>query len=76
LSAETFGDYVSGPSHVLPTDGAARVWSGVSTMSFMKSFAIQSATAEGGRSLSAAAARLARMEGLEAHAIAADLRGR
>ncbi len=75
-SAETFGDYVSGPSHVLPTDGAARVWSGVSTLSFMKSFAIQSATAEGGRALSAAAARLARLEGLEAHAVAADLRGR
>lgn len=73
-SAETFGDYVSGPSHVLPTDGAARTWSGVSVQSFMKSFVVQRATARGAAALAPAAARLARMEGLEAHARAADLR--
>jgi histidinol dehydrogenase len=72
--AETFGDYVCGPSHVLPTDGAARAWSGVSVASFMKSFAVQEIDAVGARTLSAAAARLARLEGLEAHARAADLR--
>ncbi len=75
-AAETFGDYVAGPSHVLPTDGAARTWSGVSTASFMKSFAIQEATEAGARALAPAAARLARLEGLEAHALAADLRAR
>jgi histidinol dehydrogenase len=73
-SAETFGDYVCGPSHVLPTDGAARAWSGVSVASFMKSFTVQTLDADGARTLAAAAARLARLEGLEAHARAADLR--
>ncbi|HRE43261.1 MAG TPA: histidinol dehydrogenase [Terricaulis sp.] len=73
-SAETFGDYVCGPSHVLPTDGAARAWSGVSTGSFMRSFTVQTLSEAGARTLAPAAARLARLEGLEAHARAADLR--
>ncbi len=75
-SAETFGDYICGPSHVLPTDGAARSWSGVNVASFMKSFSVQSLSADGARALAPAAARLARLEGLEAHARAADLRAR
>ena len=74
-TAETFGDYLSGPSHVLPTDGAARAWSGVSVASFMTSFAVQTATAEGAARLAPMAARLARGEGLEAHARAAEVRG-
>jgi histidinol dehydrogenase len=74
-AAETFGDYVSGPSHVLPTDGAARTWSGVSTASFMSSFVVHEVTPEGVASLAPHAGRLARLEGLEAHARAADLRG-
>jgi histidinol dehydrogenase len=73
-AAETFGDYVSGPSHVLPTDGAARVFSGVSVASFMTSLVVQQVTREGAAALAPAAARLARLEGLEAHARAADLR--
>ncbi|NWG52576.1 MAG: histidinol dehydrogenase [Hydrogenophilaceae bacterium] len=73
-SGETFGDYVCGPSHALPTDGAARAWSGVSVASFMKSFTVQELSAEGARSLADAAGRLARLEGLEAHARAADMR--
>jgi histidinol dehydrogenase len=73
-SAETFGDYVCGPSHVLPTDGAARAWSGVGVASFMKSFTVQTLDQHGARALASATARLARLEGLEAHARAADLR--
>lgn len=73
-SGETFGDYICGPSHVLPTDGAARAWSGVSTASFMRSFTVQTLSQTGARALAPAAARLARLEGLEAHARAADLR--
>jgi histidinol dehydrogenase len=75
-SAETFGDYVCGPSHVLPTDGAARIWSGVGVGSFMKSFVVQKMDETGARALAGAAGRLARLEGLEAHARAADLRVR
>lgn len=74
LSAEVFGDYVSGPSHVLPTDGEARRTSGVSVASFMKSHVIQEMAPSGVRSLSGVAARLARLEGLEAHARAAERR--
>jgi histidinol dehydrogenase len=73
-SAETFGDYICGPSHVLPTDGAARAWSGVSVASFMKSFTVQEMSDVGARALAPGAARLARLEGLEAHARAADAR--
>jgi histidinol dehydrogenase len=72
--AESFGDYCAGPSHVLPTDGAARAWSGVSVATFMTSMAVQQASPEGAALLSGPAARLARAEGLEAHARAADRR--
>jgi len=74
LSAETFGDYVVGPSHVLPTDAAAKAFSGVSTASFMKSIAVQTVDAAGAGALAGVAARLARLEGLEAHARSAELR--
>lgn len=73
-AAETFGDYLAGSSHVLPTDGAARAWSGVSVYTFMKAMSVQTITAEGARRIAASAAVLARMEGLEAHARAADAR--
>jgi histidinol dehydrogenase len=73
-AAETFGDYLAGSSHVLPTDGAARAWSGVSVYSFLKAISIQQATPEAARQLAAPAAALARLEGLEAHARAADAR--
>ncbi|MEQ1817726.1 MAG: histidinol dehydrogenase [Terricaulis sp.] len=72
--AESYGDYIAGPSHVLPTDGAARSWSGVTTASFMKSFTIQEIDAEGARKIAPHAAALARLEGLEAHARAAEIR--
>jgi histidinol-phosphate aminotransferase len=74
LAAETFGDYLAGPSHVLPTDGAARAWSGVSVYSFLKAISVQTVTAEAAQTLAAPAAALARLEGLEAHARAADAR--
>ncbi|MDQ8755584.1 histidinol dehydrogenase [Sphingosinicella sp. LHD-64] len=73
-AAETFGDYLAGSSHVLPTDGAARAWSGVSVYSFLKAISIQQATPEAARQLAAPAAALARLEGLEAHARAAETR--
>lgn len=74
FSAETFGDYVVGPSHVLPTDAAAKAFGGVSVASFMKSMTVQTVSEAGARLLAKPAARLARLEGLEAHARAADIR--
>ncbi|NJC41187.1 histidinol dehydrogenase [Brevundimonas alba] len=73
-AAETLGDYAAGPSHVLPTDGAARTLGGITTASFMTSMSVQSVSEAGARALAPVAARLARLEGLEAHARAADLR--
>ena len=73
-AAETFGDYLAGSSHVLPTDGAARAWSGVSVFTFLKAISVQKVTDEAARRLAAPAAALARLEGLEAHARAADAR--
>ncbi|HEX8511719.1 MAG TPA: histidinol dehydrogenase [Allosphingosinicella sp.] len=73
-AAETFGDYLAGSSHVLPTDGAARAWSGVSVHSFLKAISVQSVTGEAARRIAGPAAILARLEGLEAHARAADAR--
>lgn len=73
-AAETFGDYLAGSSHVLPTDGAARAWSGISAHSFLKAMSVQSVTAEASRWIAGPAAALARLEGLEAHARAADAR--
>jgi len=74
LSAETFGDYVNGPSHVLPTDGAARCYDGLRITSFFKSFVTQEVNEPALMRLAPSAASLARLEGLEAHARAADYR--
>ena len=74
LAAETFGDYLAGSSHVLPTDGAARACGGVSTHTFLKAMSVQTVTADAARRIAAPAALLARMELLEAHARAADAR--
>lgn len=74
FAAETLGDYAAGPSHVLPTDGGARTLGGVTTSSFMTTMSVQLVDAGGARALAPIAARLARMEGLEAHARAADMR--
>jgi histidinol dehydrogenase len=74
LAAETFGDYLAGSSHVLPTDGAARAWSGVSVQTFLKAITVQTVTPGAAARIAAPAAALARLEGLEAHARAADAR--
>jgi histidinol dehydrogenase len=73
-AAETFGDYLAGSSHVLPTDGAARAWSGVGVHTFLKAMSVQSVSPEAARRIAGPAALLARMEALEAHALAADAR--
>lgn len=73
-SAEAFGDYICGPSHVLPTDGAARVYGGVTTSSFMKTISVQRLGGKAAAMLGPATARLARLEGLEAHARSVERR--
>jgi histidinol dehydrogenase len=67
-AAEALGDYCSGTNHVLPTDGAARAWSGVSVASFQTSISVQTVSREGLEKIGPCAIALARAEGLEAHA--------
>jgi histidinol dehydrogenase len=71
-SAEVFADYGAGPNHVLPTDGGARFQSGLSVTTFLKAPTWLTLTDPGETARDAA--RLARLEGLEAHARAAELR--
>jgi histidinol dehydrogenase len=73
-SPESAGDYTSGPSHVLPTGGAARLRGGLSTADFVKLIAIQSLTPAALSEMAPAITALARAEGLEAHARAVEVR--
>ena len=73
-SPEAAGDYASGPNHVLPTSGAARLRGGLSAADFVKVISVQELTAEGLRKLAPAIAALARAEGLEAHARSVEVR--
>ena len=68
------GDKASGPNHVLPTSGAARYTGGLSVQKFTKTVTWQRATAEGGRPVAEATARISRAEGMEGHARTADAR--
>jgi histidinol dehydrogenase len=73
---EALGDYVAGPSHVLPTCGSARFASGLSIGTFRRRWhRIEAAGDATGRAvLAAASATLARLEGLPAHAASAAIR--
>jgi len=71
---EALGDYCSGTNHVLPTNGAARAWSGVSVASFQNTVSVQAASRDGIRAIGDCAVTLARAERLDAHANAVALR--
>jgi histidinol dehydrogenase len=73
-SPEALGDYASGTNHVLPTNGAARCFSGVSVDSFTKKITFQQVTPEGLNRLAPCVTAMARAEGLEAHARAVEVR--
>lgn len=73
-SCESAGDYASGTNHTLPTNGAARAFSGVSTASFMKSITYQRITEEGIRQLGPTIEAMAEAEGLDAHRNAVAIR--
>jgi histidinol dehydrogenase len=74
MAAEALGDYASGTNHVLPTNGAACAFSGVSVDTFMKKITFQRVSEEGLRALAPTVACMARAEGLEAHARAVLIR--
>jgi histidinol dehydrogenase len=73
-SCESAGDYASGTNHTLPTNSAARSFSGVSTSSFMKTVTYQQISEDGIRNLGPIIETMAAAEGLEAHRNAVSIR--
>jgi histidinol dehydrogenase len=73
-SPEAAGDYASGPNHVLPTSGAARLRGGLSAMDYVKIISTQELNAAALRKLEPSITTLARAEGLEAHARSVEVR--
>ncbi|MEO7391885.1 MAG: histidinol dehydrogenase [Ramlibacter sp.] len=74
FASESLGDYCAGPNHVLPTSGTARFSSPLGVYDFQKRSSIIEVSEVGAQSLGVIAAELARGEGLQAHARAAEMR--
>jgi len=75
-SPEAAGDYASGPNHVLPTGGAARLRGGLSAADFVKVISVQKLSSAALGRLAPTITTLARVEGLEAHARSVEVRFR
>ncbi len=73
-TSESLGDYCAGPNHVLPTAGTARFSSPLGVYDFQKRTSLIEVSERGSVTLGPIAAELARGEGLEAHARAAEMR--
>lgn len=71
---EAIGDYIAGPSHVLPTHGTARFASGLSVFDFLKRTSTIGCSAEGFGALAHYTGTLADAEGLGAHAASVRVR--
>jgi len=74
FSPEAAGDYASGPNHVLPTSGAARIRGGLAVTDYLKVISVQELSAAALARLAPAITTLARAEGLEAHARSVEVR--
>ena len=71
---EALGDYLAGPSHVLPTSGSARFGSGLSVLDFFKRTSYIEANRTSLNKLKLHINNLANIEGLTAHALSANIR--
>ena len=69
-----YGDKCSGTNHILPTKGAGRYTGGLFVGKFIKTLSFQRMTKESTKEVGAAAARISRYEGMEAHARTGDVR--
>jgi sulfopropanediol 3-dehydrogenase len=70
----TYGDKTSGPNHILPTAGAAHYTGGLWVGKFIKTVTYQRMTREANARIGRVAARISRIEGMEGHALAGDVR--
>ncbi|MCB2108062.1 MAG: histidinol dehydrogenase [Rhodobacteraceae bacterium] len=68
FTPEAVGDYIAGPSHVLPTSGTARFSSGLGVFDFLKRTSIIDCSSDGLRAIGPAGVAMARAEELDAHA--------
>ena len=68
FSPEVMGDYIAGPSHVMPTGGTARFNSALSVHHFMRTMPVVGLSPDTFRDLGAAAVHIAHAEGLTGHA--------
>jgi histidinol dehydrogenase len=73
-SFEVLGDYVAGPSHVMPTGGSARFASPLNVWDFVHIVSLIALNPATTAQIAPLAARIARAEGLEGHARSADFR--
>jgi histidinol dehydrogenase len=73
-SCEVLGDYIAGPSHVMPTSRTARFASPLNVWDFVHIVSLVALDADTSRRIGSTAAAIARLEGLDAHAHAAELR--
>ncbi len=73
-TSESLGDYCAGPNHVLPTSGTARFSSPLGVYDFQKRSSLIEVSEQGAQVLGKVASILARGEGLQAHARAAEMR--
>lgn len=73
-SPESVGDYASGTNHTLPTNGFAKVYSGISVDSFVKKITYQKLSKEGLHKIAGTVVAMAEAEGLDAHANAVRVR--
>jgi len=73
-TSESLGDYCAGPNHVLPTSGTARFSSPLGVYDFQKRSSLIEVSEAGAQVLGRIASVLARGEGLQGHARAAEMR--
>ena len=73
-TSESLGDYCAGPNHVLPTSGTARFSSPLGVYDFQKRSSLIEVSSKGAQTLGQIASVLAHGEGLQAHAMAAEMR--
>ena len=69
-----YGDKISGTNHILPTKKAGRYSGGLNVGKFIKTLTYQKLTRDANRTIGAVASRISRIEGMEGHARAADIR--
>ena len=73
---EAIGDYIAGPNHVLPTSRSARYSSGLSTQDYMRRTSLIEVKRNSFSDIGQAAIKIAKSEGLDAHALSLELRNK